>query len=254
MCAPVRDTMLTAMRRVFLTVVSAMLLLGTLAPAQKNEGPQPRVIDPGDSSHPPSDAVVLFDGKDVSGWTREDGSPSRCTVENKVMVCTTGAGDIYSKERYHDAQIHLEFQPPVMPEQHGQMRGNSGVFLHGKYEIQILDSYNNPTYANGALGALYGQEPPLVNAARPPGHWETYDIIFHAPRCDAGGKVTQKGTVTALLNGILVQDHVSIQKTDGGCGTGPLRLQDHSGFPGAPVTAMRFRNVWFRRLDQKTQP
>lgn len=218
------------------------------APASNGDGPQPRVVSPGDASHPPSDAVVLFDGTTVAKWMTLDGKPSRCTASNGAMVCVSGVGDQYSTEKFRSAQIHLEFAPPLMADQHGQMRGNSGVYLHGKYEIQILDSYNNPTYANGALGALYGQSAPLVNAARPPEQWQTYDIIFHGPQCDTAGAVTQKGTVTVLLNGVLVQDHVSIDKSSG-CDAGPLMLQDHSGFKDAPVTAMKFRNVWFRRLE-----
>lgn len=219
-------------------------------PAQttNGEGPQPRVVTPGDASHAPSDAVVLFDGSNVAKWTTRDGKPSRCTVNDGAMVCVSGAGDQYSTEKYRSAQIHVEFAPPLMADKHGQMRGNSGVYLQGKYEIQILDSYNNPTYANGALGAVYGQSAPLVNAARPPEQWQTYDIIFHGPQCDASGNVTQKATVTVLLNNILVQDHVAIDKS-AGCDAGPLLLQDHSGFKDAPVTAMKFRNIWFRPLD-----
>jgi hypothetical protein len=216
--------------------------------AGSGEGQQPRVVTAGDAAHAPSDAVVLFDGSNVSKWTTQDGKPSRCTIKDAAMVCVSGVGDQYSSEKFRSAQIHVEFAPPSMPAQQGQMRGNSGVYLHGKYEIQILDSYNNPTYAVGALGALYGQAPPLVNAARPPEQWQTYDIVFHAPQCDAAGNTTQKGTVTVLLNNVLIQDHVAIEKS-AGCEPGPLMLQDHSGFKDAPMTAMRFRNVWFRPLS-----
>ena len=226
-------------------LLGAVLLLG--ACAFSDDGPQPRVVTPGDASHAPSDAVVLFDGKDVSKFVTKDGKPSRCTVGDGTMNCITGVGDQISTEKFTDAQIHLEFSPPSMPDQHGQLRGNSGVYLQGKYEIQILDSYNNPTYATGVLGALYGQAAPLVNPARPPAEWQTYDIIFHGPQCDATGNVTRKATVTVLLNNVLVQDHVSIDKSKG-CEAGPLLLQDHSGFPGAPVTTMRFRNIWWRPL------
>ena len=190
----------------------------------------------------------------LSNWVRQDGQPTRCRVEQGAIACTSGAGDILTRQKFRDAQIHLEFSPPSMPDQHGQLRGNSGVYLLGRYEIQILDSFNNPTYADGSLGGLYGQAPPLVNAARPPGEWQTYDIVFHPPKCDAGGQVTQKGTVTVMLNGVLVQDHVSIRDTKGGCEPGPLLLQDHSGFEGAPVTIMRFRNIWYRPLDVPSLP
>ena len=124
---------------------------------QKPDGPQPRVVEPGGPGQAPSDAVVLFDGKDTSHWTARSGRPG-CTVTDGVLTCKTGSGSITSKEKFHDAQIHLEFAIPNMPDQHGQMRGNSGVYLQGRYEIQILDSYQNPTYANGSCGALYGQE------------------------------------------------------------------------------------------------
>lgn len=216
--------------------------------------PPPPVVDPGEApSRPPSDAVVLFNGKDLSGWTRPDGRPSGCTAEEGgVMNCTSGAGDAVTVEKFGSAQLHLEFKIPPMPEQKGQLRGNSGVYLHGKYEIQILDSFENPTYAHGSLGGLYNQAAPLVNAARKPGEWQTYDMVFHAPVCDADGKVTRKAAVTVILNGILVQDHVAIEaseKLGEGCQPGPLLLQDHSGFPNAPVTVMRFRNLWWRPLQ-----
>jgi hypothetical protein len=152
---------------------------------------------------------------------------------------------------FESAQIHLEFAIPHMPDQVGQLRGNSGVYIQGRYEIQILDSYQNATYANGMLGALYGQSPPLVNAAKPPGEWQTYDIVFHSPRC-INGKIAENGTVTVFLNGVLIQDNVTIADATGSCGPGPLLLQDHSGFPGAPNTTMRFRNIWIRPIPERS--
>lgn len=225
-----------------------VVLLAVLAAAQEK---QPTPVDPGGSGHAPSDAVVLFDGTNLNHWATAKGEPAKCTVANAELACKSGAGDIYSREKFRDAQLHVEFFIPLMADQKGQMRGNSGVYIHARYEMQVLDSYNNPTYANGSIGALYGQYAPLVNAARPPEQWQTYDIIFHAPRCESDGKVTRPGTVTALLNGVLVQDHVEIIKVPKECGDneGPLMLQDHSGFPGAPVTVMKFRNIWFRRLQ-----
>lgn len=233
-------------------IILAMLLTLPLAAQKKPEEPQPRVVDPGGPGKAPSDAIVLFDGTNLAHWTTKSDQPARCEVQDRVLACKSGSGDIQSKEKFRDAQIHVEFAPPLMADQKGQLRGNSGVYLQGRYEMQILDSYNNPTYANGSLGALYGQYAPLVNAARPPEQWQTYDIVFHAPRCDAQGNVTRRGTVTALLNGVLVQDHVEILKVDKNCGDdqGPLVLQDHSGFKGAPVTTMKFRNVWMRLLDR----
>lgn len=175
------------------------------------------------------------------------------------MVCATGAGDIYSVDQFKSAQVHLEFNLPPMPDQKGQRRANSGFYLHGRYELQILDGIDNPTYANGMIGALYNQAPPLVNAAKPAGEWQTYDAIFHAPKCDADGRVVERATITALLNGVLVQDHVVVsdaadqeRRRDQGrgiCDPGSIKLQDHSGFPNAPHTVMKFRNIWFRPLD-----
>jgi len=212
------------------------------------EQPQPPVVTPG---RPPSDATILFNGRDMTGWVTSDGKAARCEVESEVMTCTSGVGDILTTETFTDAQIHIEFAVPDMPGQTGQLKGNSGVYLQGKYEIQILDSYRNPTYAHGSLGGLYGQAGPLVNAARPPGQWQSYDIIFHGPKCGDGGKVTRKATVTVVLNGLLIHDNVAIdasEKLGEGCHPGPILLQDHSGFPGAPVTRMKFRRIWMRRL------
>lgn len=231
-----------------------MMGMAAVACAQKHDEAQPRVVDPGGPEKPPSDAVVVFDGKDMSQWTTRDGGRAKCDAADGAMTCTTGAGDILSKARFRSAQIHLEFSPPYMPDQTGQSRGNSGVYLHARYEIQILDSYENPTYPNGSCGALYGQSPPLVNASRPPGEWQTYDIIFHAPKCSPEGQLLRRASVTVLHNGVLIQDHVRIKDTGRGCAAdtigepGPLMLQDHN-YPGAPMTAMRFRNIWFRPLE-----
>jgi len=235
-------------------LVAALFLAGSIY-AQDRSAPQPRAVDPGGPGKAPSDAVVLFDGTDLSHWTTKDGRPGRCDVRDGAMACKTGVGDLYSKEKFRSAQIHVEFAIPSMPDQKDQLRGNSGVFLHGLYEIQVLDSYRNPTYANGSAGAVYGQHAPLVNASRPPEQWQWYDIVFHAPQCNTPGLVTRKGRVTILFNGVLVQDNAEIQGPTAGetslspCAPGPLELQDHSGFPGAPITVMRFRNVWFRPID-----
>jgi hypothetical protein len=203
----------------------------------------PATVTPGPQ---PSDATVLFDGRDLAQWQAKDGTPSGCVVDRGEMLCRTGSGDAVSRQMFRDAQIHLEFKIPHMPAEHGQTRGNSGVYLHGLYEIQVLDSFDNPTYANGSCGALYGQAAPLVNASLPPEQWQAYDILFRAPRCEEG-QVTQKAVVTVLQNGIVVQDHVAIEASK--CQeTGPLLLQDHN-YPGAPVTQMRFRNVWLRNLQ-----
>ena len=218
------------------------------------EAMAPPVVEPGGPGKAPSDAVVLFDGKDTSAWTKIDGSSIGCVVKDSELLCSSGVGDIVSKQKFNNAQIHLEFAPPLMPESKGQLKGNSGVYIHQLYEIQILDSYNNPTYATGIAGALYGQAPPLVNAARPPEHWQSYDIVFHAPQCSSDGNLMAQGTVTVFWNGVLVQDHTPILESAKSCAEGrrgepgPLMLQDHSGFKDAPHTTMKFRNIWLREL------
>jgi len=220
-----------------------------------DDGPQPRVVTPGKAAGDrPSDAIALFDGRDLSHWMRPDGAPSRCAVEDGAMVCKTGAGHMVSKDKFRDSQIHVEFRVPYMPDQHGQLRGNSGVILHGLYEVQILDSYQNPTYANGSCGAYYGHDAPLVNVSRPPEEWQAYDIVFHGPKCSGDGKVVDPGTLTVFQNGVLVQDHVMLQPRrtcqEGVGDPGPLVLQEHQP-RNPPMTVMRFRNIWLRNLDDK---
>jgi hypothetical protein len=234
---------------------SAFLLLVVTAPAlSQDRDAQPRVVTPAqEAGHPPSDAVVLFDGSALDQWRGPNGGPARCEIRDAALHCESGSGDIHTTEQFRHAQIHLEFGIPSMPDQKGQLRGNSGFYLQGRYELQILDSYQNETYGHGHLGGLYSQAAPLVNAARPPGQWQFYDVIFRGPECDSDGNVTRKATVTALVNGLLVQDHVPIdasEKLGKGCAPGPILLQDHSGFPNAPHTVMRFRNVWLRHLDR----
>ncbi len=220
--------------------------------------PQPRAVVPANvPAQPPADAIVLFDGKDLSQWSSgADGRPAGCRVAAGAIVCETGNGDLWSRRTFRDAQIHVEWMEPSMPGQHSQARGNSGAYLQARYEIQILDSYRNPTYPNGSCGALYGEAAPLVNASRPPGEWQSYDIVFHPPKCSPEGKLLERGNVTVLHNGILVQDHTVIHNIGRGCiegkigEPGPLVLQDHT-YPGAPHTVMRFRNIWFRPLEEQ---
>jgi hypothetical protein len=221
--------------------------------------PAPPVVTPGAcGSHttpvpPPSDAIVLFDGKDLSNWTDTKGQPSKWVVRDGYMESVKGAGYVRSKREFGSVQAHVEFATPAVVVGKSQGRGNSGVFLQGQYEVQVLDSYENATYPDGQCGALYGRAVPLVNASCKPGEWQTYDIIYHRPVFDAAGKVTRKAVFTVLHNGVLIQDHVAL---DGGTNwlgahaiseyiahgdTGPLMFQDHSN----PV---RFRNVWIREL------
>jgi hypothetical protein len=207
---------------------------------------EPRVIDPGPLGGPPSDAMVLFNGGDLSQWKGVSGGAPGWKVE-KGYLEVNGTGNIVTKEEFGDLQLHVEWASPTEVKGDGQGRGNSGVYLQGRYEIQVLDSFQNKTYFNGQAGALYGLAAPLVNACRKPGEWQTYDIIFHPPKRASDGKI-EAGSVTVLHNGVLVQDHVSVsgQSTTSAAfqdvvATGPLMLQDH----GNPV---RYRNIWVRRL------
>ncbi len=219
--------------------------------------PEPPVITPGTEStqaqpgRPPSDAVVLFNGKDLSNWQAvEGGGPPKVTVGNGFFAIAPGTGDIQTKAGYGDCQLHIEWATPNPPKGTDQDRGNSGVFLQGLYEIQVLDSYNNVTYADGEAAAVYGQYPPQVNAARPPGVWQMYDIIFHGALFDRSGKLMRPANVTVLYNGVLVQDHVQIMGPTAHHARpaytaspekAPLRLQDHHH----PV---KYRNIWIREL------
>ena len=237
-------------------MTTGLLGVAVLGGAHKGDGPQPLVVTAGElPGQPPSDATVLFDGKNGDEWTYFDGHPSQWPIVDGHLACKSGTGNIYSRHKFSDAQIHVEFSTPLMPQAHGQARANSGVYLQGRYEIQILDSVNNPTYANGSCGALYGQYSPLVNVCRPPKQWQTYDIVFHAPRCGPDQKIVEPGTVTVLQNGVLVQDHVTIRgrttssdDTDV-CTEGPLMLQDHQ-HPDVRETFMQFRNIWMRTIPR----
>jgi hypothetical protein len=228
-------------------------ILAAAIPAQKIDQ-QPKSVIPGAvCGQPPSDAIVLFDGKDTAQWTYRDGRPAQWPVVDGALVSRSGTGNLYTRQKFGSAQIHVEFAVPHMPNAHGQARANSGVYLQGRYEIQILDSFENPTYANGSAGSLYGQYAPLVNVSRPPKEWQTYDMVFHAPICGVDRKIATPGTVTVFYNGVLVQDSVTIRgrttssdDTDP-CDDGPLMLQDHY-HPDVKETFMQFRNIWIRPL------
>jgi len=210
----------------------------------------PHVVTPGKSpADPPSDAVVLFNGKNLSLWRHPNGSPAGWTLnEDHSVTIKPGTGSIISTETFADAQIHIEFKTPAEVRGSGQSRGNSGVYIHARYEVQVLDSFENETYHDGQCGAVYGQYPPLVNACRKPGEWQTYDIIFHPPIFNEQHEETFGGSLTVFQNGVLIQDHVEIKGPTTAAlasdepGVGPLLLQDH----GNPV---QYRNIWFRRLD-----
>jgi len=213
--------------------------------------PAPPVVTPGKESHePPSDAIVLFAGKHLDAWaTAKDGSPAKWTVENGYMEVAKKAGMIRTKQGFGSCQLHIEWMAPDLPDKNSQHKGNSGVFLMGNYEIQVLNCFENKTYSDGMAGSIYAQYPPLVNACRKPLEWQSYDILFEAPEFK-DGKVVKKAYVTVLHNGVVVQNHTELigRATHKKVATYaphadklPLSLQDH----GDPV---RFRNIWIREL------
>lgn len=210
--------------------------------------PKPAIIDvgpgPATSAPVPSDAIVLFDGKDLSGW---QGGDQWIVADG---VATTAKGGITSKQAFGDCQVHLEFATPEKVEGNGQGRGNSGLYLMGQYEVQILDSHDNETYFDGQCGSIYKQQPPMVNASRKPGEWQTFDIVFRAPRFDTAGAATSPARMTVHHNGVLVQDNVALlgptthmrrAPYEAHADRLPVSLQDH----GDPV---RYRNIWVREL------
>lgn len=242
--------------RMALCVIGLVAVLDSGVTAQE-PGPftapkvEPPIVTPGrTSADPPSDAIVLFDGKDLSRWRGPAGAPAKWTVRDGYAEVAPGAGDITTAEGFGDVQLHIEWATPAVPKGEGQERGNSGVFLMEQYEIQVLDSYDNKTYFHGQAGSVYKQHAPLVNASRKPGEWQTYDLVFHAPRFDEQGKVIDRARVTALHNGVLIQNNAEIYGITyndrpalyiSHAPRRPIRLQDH----GNPV---RYRNIWIRRL------
>lgn len=219
--------------------------------------PRPAQVTPGEQyGQSPSDAVVLFDGKDLSKWIARGKGANRgkevapgWKVESGYMECTGGTGDLISKEKFGDAQYHIEWAAPAEIDGTSQWRGNSGVLIMSRYEIQVLDSWNNPTYADGQAGSIYAHWPPLVNPARKPGQWQSFDIAFEAPKFE-GGKLVRPAFVTVFYNGVLVHYHKEIPGRMAHRVVGtyaphepeePLMLQDHD-------TAVRYRNIWVRRL------
>ncbi len=219
--------------------------------------PKPAVVTPGQSAMttPPSDAVVLFDGKDLSQWSDMKGEPSKWKVENGYMEISKGGGDIRTKQGFGDVQLHIEWAAPVSNAGKGQDYGNSGVYLMNKYEVQVLDSYQNETYADGQAAAIYGQAPPLVNASRKQGEWQSYDIVFRRPRFATDGKLLQPARITVLHNGVLVHDNVTLWGPTNWMEYDPyaahedklpISLQDH----GHPV---RYRNIWLRELPDRVE-
>ena len=224
-------------------------------PIHSLDRPRPPVIQPAPattSTPPPSDAIVLFDGKSLAEWRAENGGPARWIVRAGYVEVAPGTGSLVSTRAFGDIQLHVEWRAPVPPKGDGQERGNSGVFLMGIYELQVLDSYQNDTYPDGQAGALFGQNPPLVNAAQQPGAWQTYDIVFRRPRFRADGSLERPARMTVFWNGVLVQDNFEVVGRTAfqrratyspHADKLPLSLQDHS-YP------VRFRNIWVRELQE----
>jgi hypothetical protein len=218
--------------------------------------PQPPRVEPGENGAPPSDAIILFSGKpeDIQKWKSDkpNGEPTKWEVVEGVLQCVPGSGYIRSVEEFGDCQLHVEWSAPSKVEGNSQGRGNSGVFLMGQVEVQVLDNYNNPTYADGFASSIYGINPPAANPLRAPGQWQSYDIVFRRPIFKDGQQI-DPGYITVFVNGVLTQDHTPLE---GGGGhksrskprafpeKGPLKIQDH----GNPV---RFRNIWYRPLPKR---
>ena len=238
----------------------ASLYVANLASAQvvqewaqhSRSRPQPKVVDPGPSSlpvAPPRDAIVLFDGTNLEKWSQKNGDAAKWIVRDGYFEVGVDDGDLVTRDSFGDVELHVEWMTPP-PKGTGQERGNSGIYLMSKYELQVLDSYQNETYPDGQAGAIYGQFPPLVNASRPPGEWQSYDIMFRGPRFDSSGGLLRPATMTVRHNGVLVQDNVTLTGPVGHYQRPPyvahpeklpLLLQDH----GNPV---RYRNIWLRDL------
>ena len=237
------------------------IIPGTTWHVHDGERPRPAVVTPGATfSHlapAPSDAIVLFDGKDLAKWSNAKGEAAQWKVTDGAFETVRGTGMIRTRDKFTDFQLHLEFATPSVVQGSSQGRGNSGVMINGMYEVQILDSYNNPTYADGQAGALYGQQPPLVNASKPPGEWQSYDIVFESPRWDAAGEVVKKAAVTVIHNGVVVQHRQEYFGRTDGIGGIPHKTLGTYGAPHAPAVfielqdhnnPVRFRNVWVREL------
>jgi Domain of Unknown Function (DUF1080) len=223
--------------------------------------PRPPVVEPvgGPPAAPtpaPKDAVILFDGTNLDAWRAPGGKPARWKVSDGIMEVAPGSGAIETKGKFGDVQLHVEWSSPKPAAGKGQDRGNSGIFLMGMFEVQVIDSYRADTYADGQAGALYGQYPPLANASLPPGEWQSYDIAFRRPRFDTTGKLLEPARLTVIHNGILIQNNEELwggtnwlepAPFDHRMDRGPIELQDHGH-------KVRFRNIWLRELPERLAP
>jgi hypothetical protein len=235
---------------------SAGAQVSTQWPQHSMDRPQPTVVDPGqypykNSINVPTGSVTLYDGSGLEGWRSVNGGPAKWNITHGNLEVVPKTGNIASVQTFGDVQLHVEWRTPMPAKGDGQERGNSGIFFMGLYELQVLDSFDNKTYPDGQAGAIYGQFPPLVNPARPPGEWQTYDVIFHRPHFDDAGKMVKPARFTVIYNGLLVQDNVELSgPTANGsrppyakhADSLPIVLQDHGNL-------VQYRNIWARRLE-----
>lgn len=246
------------MNKFIFATACLMMILTTTFSQQKPDPkdtevwePLPEVVSAGKEPYaPPSDAIILFDGKNLDNWISHDGKTPKWTVSSGAMTVAKGTGDIKTKQTFGDIQLHIEWRTPAKVEGEGQGRGNSGIFFCEKYELQVLDSYDNRTYSNGQAGSIYKQAIPMVNASRPPGEWQSYDVVFIVPKFKQDGSLETPGRITVFHNGVLIHHYTEIKGTTEyigkpkivAHGKGSLRLQDH----GNPTS---FRNIWVRELN-----
>ncbi len=244
------------MKKTGLLIIFSFIAMSIFGQDKKNPEstelwePVPPIVTPGTSTSAPSDAIILFDGTNLNEWTNLKGNTAGWTVADGAVTVKAGSGDIITKRGFGDCQLHIEWRTPAEVKGESQGRGNSGIFLQSMYELQVLDSYENKTYVNGQAGSIYKQSIPLVNACRKPGEWQTYDIIYTAPRFNDKGRVVIPGRISVLHNGVLIQNNTEIRGTTEYIGSPkpvahemklPLKLQDH----GNPVS---YRNIWIREL------
>jgi len=244
------------MKTINLVVFLLGISIASFAQGKKNPEstelwePVPPVVTPGEATAAPSDAIILFDGTTLNEWTNAKGEAAGWTVADGCVTVKAGTGIIKTKRGFGDCQLHIEWRSPAEVKGEGQGRGNSGIFLQDRYEVQVLDCYNNKTYSNGQTGSIYKQSIPLVNACKKPGEWQVYDIIYQAPRFANNGRVAVPARITVLHNGVLIQNNTEIHGTTPYIGLPeyiphnmkePISLQDH----GNPVS---YRNIWIREL------
>ncbi len=218
---------------------------------------QPPVVVPGTFSQmaaPPSDAIVLFNGQDLSQWNDSQGNPAPWVIQDGAAITTKT--DIFTRQKFGDIQLHLEFREPLPATGKGQNRGNSGIFFMGCYEIQVLNCFSNKTYPDGATGAIYAQHPPLANACLPPGEWQTYDIVFTRPHFGEDGSVITPAYATVILNGVVVQNHQAFRGTTTGCAVGEYSMRETTGPLGLQyhLDTVAFRNIWVRPIPLVNEP